>query len=144
MDAAILRNVYFAGELGGSFSDCIVQKKGYACYESERIFEVENAFCMNSKDTSVSHAVSLDETQFADGTALGFLSAGENGFAWIQELGTDAFPALDASRFGIHYVLNGGVNSEQNPSIYSINDEPFALKDAVKEGDEFEGWYRAC
>jgi uncharacterized repeat protein (TIGR02543 family) len=141
MDAAVLRNVYFAGELKGKYSDCIVQKKGYACYESERIFEVENAFCMNSKDTSVSHAVSLDETQFADGTALGFLSAGENGFAWIQELGTDAFPALDASRFGIHYVLNGGVNSEQNPSIYSINDEPFALKDAVKEGDEFEGWF---
>ena len=141
VDAAVLRNVYFAGELKGKYSDCIVQEKGLICYESERIFEVENALCMNSKNTSVSQALSLDETQFADGTALGMLSAGVNGSAWIQELGTDAFPVLDASRFAIHYVLNGGVNSEQNPSIYSINDGPFALEDAVKEGDEFEGWY---
>ena len=141
MDAAVLRNVYFAGELKGKYSDCIVQEEGFACYASESIFEVENALCMNSKNTKVSLALSLDETQFADGTALGMLSAGVNGSAWIQELGTDAFPVLDASRFAIHYVLNGGVNSEQNPSIYSINDGPFALEDAVKEGDEFEGWY---
>jgi hypothetical protein len=65
VDAAVLRNVYFAGELKGKYSDCIVQEKGLICYESERIFEVENALCMNSKNTSVSQALSLDETQFS-------------------------------------------------------------------------------
>lgn len=66
MDAAILRNVYFAGELDGNFSDCIVEKKGFTCYASESIFEMENALCMNSKDTSVSQAKSLSASQFAD------------------------------------------------------------------------------
>ena len=141
MDAAILRNVYFAGELDGNFSDCIVEKKDFTCYASESIFEMENALCMNSKDTSVSQAKSLSASQFADGTALEILSKGENGSRWVQKVGSEAFPRLDNFLFGIHYVLNGGKNSTLNPDSYTKNDSPFALQDAVRDGDEFEGWF---
>lgn len=141
MDAAILKNVYFAGELKSKSPDCIVQKEGFACNGSKRVFEVENALCLESKDTTVSKAVSLSKAQFADGTALEKLSAGENGSSWVQEVGSDEFPRLYNVQYGIHYVLNGGENSELNPHSYTKNDKAFALQDAVRDGDEFEGWF---
>ena len=136
---AILRNVYFAGELKGKYADCILSKQELLCPVQTSIFAIENALCMDSKDTSVSKATSLSKSQFADGTALKALSEGESGSSWIQG---DAFPVLDSViHYGIQYVMNGGKNNESNPTSYTKNDKSFALKDPVKDGDEFEGWF---
>ena len=141
MDAAVLKNVYFAGELKGNFKDCIVGNKGFTCYASESVFNVENALCMG-KDTTVSKAKSLSSTQFADGTVLEILSKGNNGSRWIQEIGTDAYPVIaDTLQFGVRYVLNGGVNNGRNPDSYAKGVAAFALLDPQKENDEFEGWF---
>lgn len=141
MDAAMLSNVYFAGELKGTFKDCIVREKGYTCYERESVFDMENALCL-SKDTSVSKAKSLSSAQFADGTALELLSKGKNGSRWVQEIGNDAYPVLaDTLQYQVHYVLNGGVNNENNPESYAKGAKAFALYDPQKADDEFEGWY---
>ena len=141
MDAAILSNVYFAGETKGDFKDCIVQEKGYTCYESESVFNVENALCIG-KDTTASKAKSISSAQFADGTALGLLSKGKNGSRWVQEIGTDAYPVIaDTLQYGVRYVLNGGVNNKQNLESYSKGAKAFALYDPQKANDEFEGWF---
>ena len=139
MDAASLRNVYFAGKMKASNkSDCIVREQGYTCYNSEAAFVVENALCLDSKDTTYSKAKSLGKEQFADGTALAILKS-EYGWNWIQG---DAYPILDSVvHYGIQYVMNGGENNELNPASYTKNDEPFALAAPEKEGDEFEGWF---
>ena len=136
---AILRNVYFAGELKGKYTDCILQKQEDYCHAQRGTFALENALCMDSKETSTSKAISLSKEQFADGTALKALSEGENGQAWKQG---PAYPVFDSDiRFEIRYVMNGGKNNESNPTSYTKNDKSFALKDPVKDGDEFEGWF---
>lgn len=43
--------------------------------------------------------------------------------------------------YRITYMLNGGTNSAENPETYTIEDAVIILKDAVKEGTTFEGWY---
>ena len=136
---AILRNVYFAGELKGKYTDCILQKQEDYCHAQRGTFALENALCMDSKETATSKATSLSKEQFADGTALKALSEGENGQAWKQG---PAYPVFDNDiRFEIRYVMNGGKNNESNPTSYTKNDKSFALKDPVKDGDEFEGWF---
>ena len=140
MDASLLRNVYFAGTLRGEYSDCIVLGRGMTCYSRDAVFEVENALCLDSKDTSGSHANVLNQTQFADGTALDILSKGENGYSWTQKTG-EPYPHFDGAKFGIRYVLNGGVNDERNPAFYVEGDKSFALQNPRKENDVFEGWF---
>ena len=44
-------------------------------------------------------------------------------------------------RYSITYHLNGGKNSPQNPIVYYVTDGEIILKDAVKEGAVFKGWY---
>ena len=136
---AILRNVYFAGELKGKYTDCVLQKQEDYCHAQRGTFALENALCMDSKETATSKATSLSKEQFADGTALKALSEGENGQIWKQG---SAYPVFDNDiRFEIQYVMNGGKNNESNPTSYTKNDKSFALKDPVKDGDEFEGWF---
>ena len=42
--------------------------------------------------------------------------------------------------FEITYNLNGGVNNENNPTSYSIDDDNIVLNAPTKEGYEFVGW----
>lgn len=43
--------------------------------------------------------------------------------------------------YRITYILYGGTNNAGNPETYTIEDAVIILKDAVKEGSTFEGWY---
>ncbi len=45
------------------------------------------------------------------------------------------------SSYSITYVLNGGVNSPDNPASYSYESEDITLKDPSREGYTFDGWY---
>lgn len=142
MDAAILRNVYFAGKMQGEKIDCIVPRHGFTCFDYEHVFEIENAVCMESKDTSVSKAMSLSQDQFSDGTVFDILSNGEKGYMWKQEVGVDDVPTFGDVKVGIHYVLNGGVNNDLNPLFFTMGDKSFTLMDPHKGNDVFEGWFQ--
>ena len=141
MNSAVLRNVFFAGTMQGKKSDCIIAEKYPSCSASEPVFVIENALCMDSKDTSVSKASTFSRDQFADGTVLGILSKGEDDFRWTQKIGTEPHPILNGVKAGIRYILNGGENDEGNPRYFSWGDKTFALKDPFKANDVFEGWY---
>lgn len=43
--------------------------------------------------------------------------------------------------YTITYVLDGGVMPEENPSTYDAQTETFVLKEPVKAGYVFQGWY---
>lgn len=43
--------------------------------------------------------------------------------------------------YSINYVLNGGINHNLNPVKYSAGSKYILLRDAVKSGCEFTGWY---
>ena len=50
--------------------------------------------------------------------------------------------SLDA--YPITYELNGGTNSEENPTSYTSETPTITLKDAERTGYEFLGWYDAA
>lgn len=43
--------------------------------------------------------------------------------------------------YRIIYILDGGKNNSENPSVYTQNDTVIVLLDPVREGYQFEGWY---
>ena len=45
------------------------------------------------------------------------------------------------NQYTITYFLDGGTNSDKNPSSYSIESEDIVLKDASKDHHQFLGWY---
>ena len=47
------------------------------------------------------------------------------------------------SDYIITYKLNGGTNAPENPPSYNVETETITLKDPVKPGYTFEGWYMA-
>ena len=47
----------------------------------------------------------------------------------------------ESTRYNIVYVLNGGINSEDNPLSYTADDEEIELSDPTREGYIFIGWY---
>ena len=44
--------------------------------------------------------------------------------------------------YTITYELNGGTNAEENPPSYNVETGTITLKDPVKTGYTFEGWYK--
>ncbi|WP_406538741.1 InlB B-repeat-containing protein [Fibrobacter sp.] len=140
MNQAVLNNVFFLGKLQGLKSDCIVAVKEPVCSAGDSVFVIENALCMDSKDTSVSKATSLSKEQFADGTALNILSKNDD-LRWSQKIGTDPHPVFGEVKVEIRYVLNGGENNEKNPRYFTVGDKPIALSEPHKANDVFEGWF---
>ena len=47
------------------------------------------------------------------------------------------------SDYIITYKLNGGTNAPENPASYNVETETITLKDPVKTGYTFAGWYKA-
>lgn len=43
--------------------------------------------------------------------------------------------------YNINYILNGGTNSANNPSTYTVETEDITLEPATKTGYTFDGWY---
>ena len=140
INQTVLNNVFFLGKLQGLKSDCIVAVKEPVCSAGDSVFVIENALCMDSKDTSVSKATSLSKEQFADGTALNILSKNDD-LRWTQKIGTDPHPVFDGVKVEIRYVLNGGENNEKNPRYFTVGDKPIALSEPHKANDVFEGWF---
>ena len=61
------------------------------------------------------------------------------------EVGTEKNVSLwakwNAIEYSVSYVLNGGINSDQNVAKYSILDTPVKLYNPTRDGYLFEGWF---
>lgn len=149
LNKALVRNVYFAGTLDGPARNCI----SYYRYdristpfdEDVKVFDsyakVENGYCVETDSLYVPYDFRVTQAEFADGTVFGRLSKGVNGGSWAQEIGKDAYPVLKVGKSSIRYVLNGGVNSDKNPSSFEIGGAAIVLQEPQKENDVFEGWF---
>ncbi|MDE7130743.1 MAG: InlB B-repeat-containing protein [Lachnospiraceae bacterium] len=52
------------------------------------------------------------------------------------------YPPQEQETYQITYELDGGTNDSDNPGTYTAETETIILKDAVKEGYAFDGWYK--
>ena len=149
MNNVLVRNVYFAGTLDGIERNCVAH---YLLYDINDPYDrdfgvdthvkIENSFCLETGKSNLRGGSIVSQKQFADGTVFDRLSKGVNGGSWAQEIGKDAYPVLKVGKSSIHYVLNGGVNSEKNPSVFQVGDPAIVLQDPQKENDVFEGWFQ--
>ncbi len=75
-----------------------------------------------------------------EATIIAYVSDGVAETAFVVKIN------IEESDFAIEYVLNGGVNSEENPAGYNTLLTPLELKAATREGYTFAGWYadEAC
>lgn len=120
-------------------SDC-----GLICVRSSNSHE-------NSFEPSFSYVCEPDNrfTVIAQSTAdvlfLGWYD-GQDKFVSANPIFQVTMPSHDYNliakwnRFSITYDLDGGINSDKNPSYYSMEDEIFFLA-PKKEGYTFLGWY---
>ncbi len=56
---------------------------------------------------------------------------------------TELYAKFEIIRYSIEYHLDGGTNSQYNPSSYTVEDSEITLYEATKEGYSFDGWYLA-
>lgn len=75
-----------------------------------------------------------------EATIIAYSSNGVDEKAFVLKLN------VEESDFAIEYVLNGGINSSENPAGYNTLNTPLELKAPTKAGYEFAGWYadEAC
>lgn len=77
----------------------------------------------------------------ADGTGVSFANKAE-----VKNLGTDEetitlYAQWKVVKYTIKYYLDGGKNSDSNPSSYDVTKPTFSLKEPVRCGYRFDGWY---
>lgn len=70
----------------------------------------------------------------------GYVYDENNEEVWVETGNSDEKVYVGELIFNITYVLNGGINSENNPTTINIMDK-ITLSDATKDGYTFEGWY---
>ncbi len=67
---------------------------------------------------------------------------------WPMYSGEDPGPGDDVDDapvgddYSITYVMNGGENHEDNPDSYASSDKTIVLKNPIRTGYRFEGWYK--
>lgn len=138
IDAASLVNVFNVGPIEGGENRIHVD--GLA-YPSGPI-EIRNGFAFNTVQSGMFGGETVTAKDFTEGNILARLTKGKNEGSWVQNADEDMYPKLrkDAEYF-ITYSLNGGTNSKENPSSYTVNSPNIAFAAPEKEGDVFEGWY---
>lgn len=52
------------------------------------------------------------------------------------------YSAESSERYTITYILNGGTNNSANPTGYTPETDTIVLRDPVRDGYKFEGWYQ--
>ena len=60
---------------------------------------------------------------------------------WIWPNGNFCIKAFTTNNYAINYELDGGTNNDENPASYTKSDASIILKEPVKEGYSFGGWY---
>ena len=61
--------------------------------------------------------------------------------SWDYTEDKSFYAQWELHKFNINYVMNNGVNNDDNPSFYPVEDGIITLQDPTREGYTFEGWY---
>lgn len=93
---------------------------------------------LNPEIASLSEGEEPTITALAVGTARFVATITDGVFTEERELTI----VVESNTYTINYVLDGGTNSELNPSGYDVLNLPLALAEAVKENYTFVGWYK--
>lgn len=93
---------------------------------------------LNPEIASLSEGEEPTITALAVGTARFVATITDGVFTEERELTI----VVESNTYTINYVLDGGTNSELNPSGYDVLNLPLALTEAVKENYTFVGWYK--
>lgn len=62
-------------------------------------------------------------------------------YQWKWSFGNFCIKAFTTNNYAINYELDGGTNNAENPLSYTRSDDSIILKEPVKEGYSFAGWY---
>ena len=68
-----------------------------------------------------------------------FYGTANNQWSWPN--GNFCIKAFTTNNYAINYELDGGTNNDENPASYTKSDASIILKEPVKEGYSFGGWY---
>ena len=66
---------------------------------------------------------------------------GTANYQWSWPNGNFCIKAFTTNNYAINYELDGGTNNDENPASYTKSDASIILKEPVKEGYSFGGWY---
>ncbi|MBD5444088.1 MAG: hypothetical protein HDR29_00915, partial [Lachnospiraceae bacterium] len=80
------------------------------------------------------------DAEFTESEKVTEITKGSTGDITLYAKWRDA--SLEPGTYLITYMLNGGTNSSENPATYTAETETIKLKDPVREGFIFEGWYK--
>lgn len=138
IDAASLVNVFNVGPVNGEGNDFHVDE---LVYPSGPI-EIKNGFAFSTVQSGEFGGETVTADDFAEGNVFAKLSKGKEDGPWMQNVGEDLYPKLkNEVEYIITYSLNGGVNSKENPSFYTVRSSDIVFEPPEKEGDVFEGWF---
>lgn len=73
----------------------------------------------------------------------GWYNADGEKVLYIENTGNGSFEVTarwEVAKYNISYVLFNGVNNENNPTSFTINDLPLKLENPTKDGYNFKGW----
>ena len=116
----------------------------YVTYSSSSGHAIRRALrAANSGDTYFETISSLDFKLYTPKENTGYTF--KSWYATYVDYSNQASLSLDSkwdlNQYTITYFLDGGTNSDKNPSSYSIESEDIVLKDASKDHHQFLGWY---
>jgi uncharacterized repeat protein (TIGR02543 family) len=97
-------------------------------YDATFSISVKSGYTLNNL-TFNNEAVVLPETNMLTKTGL---ISGENNVLAVDAIATE---------YDITYNLDGGVNNESNPETYTMESGTLSLKEPVKSGYNFGGWF---
>ncbi|MCM1089641.1 MAG: InlB B-repeat-containing protein [Butyrivibrio sp.] len=142
---------FYALEIAGKTKDEVAGfKDEYGCdgitYSYDKEGTNNSAMWKYCSNFGISSSVTTPVIVFIDaGNRLQHLTTGVR--SWSEVLADiqkycNYSPQESEKTYKITYELDGGMNYSGNPDTYTAETDTILLKDAVKEGYTFEGWYR--
>lgn len=116
----------------------------YVTYSSSTGHSIKRALRATTSGDTYSETIStLDFKLYSPKENTGYTF--KNWFATYVDYSNQTSLSLDSkwdlNQYSITYYLNGGTNSVNNPSSYSIESADIILQSASKEHHQFVGWY---
>jgi len=133
----------------GSIADITTFKKTYGCDEIKFAYETTFAPTNRTKAEAYVTAAGLSSGMYYP--ILCYIDK-DNKLQWVTDHEQTGEQILENLKkycnyppkeiYKIIYELDGGTNSQDNPSTYTSETDTIMLKDATKQNCTFDGWYK--